>query len=152
MPDQLAALPSQPEATVAALAESGEEPSLDAVERLLSEREVAFRQTLQAYLDRHGLLGAPESLKVMRVLKAEVLGIDGDAYRLRILLEGSDRDSWPGSRFQAAIFADEITVFLTVDGEDFEIVGHEIPSGERPEQAAAQATDPAEPSGEFSGN
>ena len=45
-----------------------------------------------------------------------------------------------------------LVVSLRLDGEDFEIVGHAVPSDERREQAAAQATDPAEPSGEFSGN
>ncbi len=138
-PDQLAALPSQPEATVAALAESGEEPSLDAVERLLSEREVAFRQTLQAYLDRHGLLGAPVSLSVVRVLEAEVLGIDGDAYRLRVLFNGYDPGMTSGAWSRAANFAEEITVLLAVNGVDFEIVGHEVPSGEGRGQAAARS-------------
>ncbi len=47
---------------------------------------------------------------------------------------------------------DELIVLLEIDGDEFEIVGHEVSADERPEQAAAQATDPAEPSGEFSGN
>ena len=45
-----------------------------------------------------------------------------------------------------------MSLLLSWAGEDFEIVGHALPGGERPEQAAAQATDPAEASGEFSGN
>ena len=46
-----------------------------------------------------------------------------------------------------------MVVSLRLDGEDFEIVGHrDVSADERPEQAAAQPTDPAEASGEFSGN
>ncbi len=75
--------------------------------------------------------------------QTEVLGIEGDTYRIRALFYTRE------GAYQG--FGD-IVVFLKIDGDEFEIVGHALPGDERPEQAAAQATDPAEPSGEFSGN
>jgi len=138
-PDQLAALPDQPEATDAALSQEGgkavapeqDEPSLEAVERLLGEREEAFRRVLQAYVARNWIekLGSRGDGMISSLRQSEVLGAEDDTYRIRAMfyMRGGGVPDFG-----------DIVVFLKIDGEDFEIVGHELVSASGHKQAVSE--------------
>ena len=99
--------------------------SLEAVERLLREREKAFRTVLHAYLARNQTenIGGRVSGVISRLWQTEALGAEDDTYRIRVLYYTRD------GQYQR--FGD-IVVFLKINGEDFEIVGHEFLSAGEP--------------------
>ena len=90
---------------------------MDSVARLLQEREEAFRTVLQAYLARNQTenFGGRVSGRISHLWQTEVLGAEDDTYRIRVLYYTQDG--------QYERFGD-IVVFLKIDGDDFEIVGH----------------------------
>ena len=122
---QQAAVPSQPEASDALLSETGTEASLEALERLLGERKEELRERLQAYLDAHQKLYDWMRPGVVRIGEAETLSHDGDTYEVRLQFEMFFDGSGNG-RFRGWALTETkyLTVFLKLDGEDFEIVGH----------------------------
>ncbi len=107
-----------------------QQAAMEAVERLLQERAEAFRSVLQAYVKRSWF--EYRDAWILRLRQTEVLGAEDDIYRIKALYYirlGSWQD--PGA----------IVVFLKIDGDDFEIVGHELSSGEgRRPAARAPAT------------
>ncbi len=135
--DQLAALPSQAEATDAALAppgpteaapESGT-PSLETVERLLRERQDEFQTALQAYVVRNqvemtgGQGSRPDRIDYLWPI--EVLGVEEDSYRIRAVFSAG------ATLHQVHKGVADIVFIVKIDGADFEIVGHEaaVPRG-----------------------
>ena len=140
-PGQLAALPSQREATdtalaqagVGAMAPAGGVASLEAVERLLREREEEFRLKLRDYNDARQIEPVV-SMKnpYFRLYGVNVLGMANGAYKVRIVFT-------PQATISAMSGTADVVVFVTVDGDDFEIVGHALPGDEQAvEQAAAR--------------
>ncbi len=93
-PDQLLALPGQPEATDAALSQegggatapAGGEASLEAVERLLRARQGAFRRKLRDYNDARQIEPV-QSMKdpSFRLYGMNVLGMANGAYKVRVV-------------------------------------------------------------------
>ncbi len=133
-PDQLAALPGQPEATDAALSQEGgtavapeqDGPSLDAVERLLSERREEFREKLRVYNEGTGVAGnSYRPPRAFKLWETQFLGIENGAYKVRVVFDPTGRNlhNWTASRLVVVI------VLLKIEGNDFEIVGHEDASG-----------------------
>ncbi len=136
--EQVAALPSQPE--LPAAVETSDTASLEAVERSLSEREEELREALHAYNMRIGIeipQTAWVTARTIRIWETEVLGVQNGVYKIRILFEPAGLSGVDG-RYSAAI---NPIMFLKIDGERIEIVGHEEePSGEgRGQQTSSPA-------------
>ncbi len=97
--------------------------SLEAVEQLLQERQEEFRVKFQAYNLRHDVeldtWGVATSTDIYLIYKTEVLGTRDGVYSVRVVLDACRHFPRPCVR--------DLTLFLEVDGDDFEIVGHEDP-------------------------
>ena len=142
VPDQLAALPDQPEVSDALLAQEGgtavgpeqDEPSLDAVARLLRERKDDLLEHIRVYLDARPEIYDWFRPGIFRILDLKALSHVGDTYRVRVLYE--DRLS----RTTSTYIYPEVRVLdllLELDGDNFEIVGHELPPAWDQERAAS---------------
>ena len=106
-----------------AVAPEQDEPSLDAVERLLSERSEEFREKLRVYNNEVGFEPlADESGWAFKLWEIQVLGIENGAYKVRAVIEAKGRGG-----LNVLVGAVEVIVLLKVEGNDFEIVGHEFP-------------------------
>ena len=101
----------------------------EAVERLLREREVAFREKLKAYSANNlGLDYGPD--RISQILLLNVLGTDGGDYVVRVSFLHGYPTLWNSSET-------EIIVVVEVKGQDFEIVRHRsvqagLPEGRPP--------------------
>ena len=92
---------------------------MQAVERFLREREAEFREKLRVYNVEY----RPQAANLRRpfargarLSEMEVLGFEDGIYKLRVL-------------FKPNIFGGvgNHIISLRLDGDDFEIVGHEVP-------------------------
>ena len=103
--------------------------SLEAAERLLRDRQDEFQTALLAYVVRNqvettgGHAETPDRIDYLWPI--EVLGVEEDSYRIRAVFNtGSTRHS---VRKGVA----DIVFIVKIDGDDFEIIGHEaaVPRG-----------------------
>ena len=91
---------------------------MEAVARLLSEREVAFRIKLRDYNDVQQIEPV-QNMKnsSFRLYEMNVLGMANGAYEVRVLFSPvTGKSSTSGTV--------DVVVFVTIEGEDFEIVGY----------------------------
>ncbi len=141
-PDQLAALPAQPEVSDTVLAQEGgttvapeqDEPSLDAVARLLRERKDDLLEHIRVYLDARPEIYDWLRPGIFRILDLKGLSHVGDTYRVRVLYE--DRLSRTTSTYIYPKIQ-VLDLLLELDGDNFEIVGHELPPAWDQERAAS---------------
>lgn len=130
---QLAALPSRLEPTDAAAYKAGEEASdaasLEAVERLLQERQPELLDALNAYFPSVFTEFAAPFIGVVRIWEIDVLGRKGNSYRIRMVFDTSG----PFLTFNqtvslALVVPRDAIVLVRMTGAELEIAGHEYVS------------------------
>ncbi len=115
-------------------APESESASLEAVERLLHERKDDLLEHIRVYLDAKPEIDDWFRLGIFRILDLKALSHVGDTYKMRVFYE--DRLS----RTTNTYVYPEIRVLdllLKLDGDNFEIVGHELTTELDWEQAAS---------------
>jgi class 3 adenylate cyclase len=133
---QLAALPSQPEATDAAADKAGEEASdaasLEAVEWLLQERQPELLDALNAYLPSALTEFAGGLKRVKQIWGIKVLGRKGDSYRVRMDFEPThlsfDSNQIMNPNDQPYHYSRDAVVLVKTTGAELKIAGHEYVS------------------------
>ena len=99
---------------------------MEAVERMLSEREGEFRAALQAYMPNAPVGVGGEYFKVLRLWETEVLGRQGDDYRVRVVFDSNTPGELIGTNTVRTTRAVEAVVLVKADGGSLEVTGHEF--------------------------
>ncbi len=98
---------------------------LEAVERLLRERKDDLLEHIRVYLDVREVY-SPARPGIFRILNVKALSHVGDTYRIRVDFE--DRISRTTATYISRAAKIRVLDFLLeLDGDRFEIVGHEFP-------------------------